>query len=99
MLYTLKHPVKYTADKTCKALEFRRPKGKEAKRVFSIISALMPIAEGKPIPDDAADHAINFVSEFAEVVGDPTFPAIEIANQLDVSDVWAMMEFITENFI
>jgi len=99
LIYELKFPVKYTSEKTCKAIEFRRPKGKEAGIVFSLVSALMPASSGGEIPADIADKVVAFVSTFGEIVGDAELPSTVVAEQLDTVDIWELVGAISENFM
>lgn len=97
MKYDLKDKFKYTETKECNAIEFRMPKGKEAQKVYNLLGALTPLAEGK-VPENLADATIDFVNLFGSVVGDVDFPIQEISEALSSRDILEIAQVAVDNF-
>lgn len=105
MIYDLKHPFIYAkdadtgAEKKAVGIEFRRPKGKESQKVFTILSALKPFAEGGEIPDDLAERVLAFTAAFGTVVGDENQPMDMITGHIDASDIMPIATEILDSFM
>lgn len=97
MKYDLKDPFDITESKRCEAIEFRQPRGKESQKVFNLLGALSPIAEGK-IPLDLADTTLKFISDFGEVVGHSDFPISEVCEAVSSRDILEIAQQAVDHF-
>lgn len=94
--YELLDPFKVTESYTADAIEIRQPTGREAQKVFNMVSALIPMAAGR-IPENLADLVIDFVNDFGEFPGSTT-PVSAASGSIGARDIFALAEQITENF-
>lgn len=89
-------PFQVTESYKAEALEIKQPTGRNANRVFQMVSAMMPVTRGQ-FPENLADLVIDFVNDFAEFPGCPT-PVSAASGSIGARDVMALAEAICENF-